>query len=47
MFLCLINLSNSSFALIFHVPFLSFAGDQISENEICEACGGNGVSGEG
>jgi len=26
MFLCLINLSNSSFALILHVPSLSFVG---------------------
>jgi len=29
MFLCLINLSNSSFALILHVPSLSFVGPKI------------------
>ena len=29
MFLCLINLSNSSFVLILHVPSLSFVGPKI------------------
>jgi hypothetical protein len=39
MFFCLINLSNSSFVLILHVPSLSFVGPKIAEIKVSEIKG--------